>query len=76
MTSTVAIGGLGAIGLKLARALDEGVEGLRLIAASARWISSPNSTFRRAVRQGNRCSSWNTIPRSGPGAVTACSTPF
>ena len=36
MTKTVAIGGLGAIGLKLARALDEGVEGLKLIAVSAR----------------------------------------
>ncbi|MSO90657.1 MAG: aspartate dehydrogenase [Acetobacteraceae bacterium] len=32
---TVAIGGLGAIGLKLARALDAGVEGLRLIAVAA-----------------------------------------
>jgi aspartate dehydrogenase len=36
MTQTVAIGGLGAIGLKLARALDRGVEGLRLVAVSAR----------------------------------------
>lgn len=33
---TVAIGGLGAIGLKLARALDAGVDGLRLIAVAAR----------------------------------------
>jgi len=33
---TVAIGGLGAIGLKLARALDAGVEGLRLIAVAVR----------------------------------------
>lgn len=33
---TVAIGGLGAIGLRLARALDAGVEGLRLVAVSAR----------------------------------------
>jgi aspartate dehydrogenase len=33
---TVAIGGLGAIGLKLARALDAGLEGLRLIAVAAR----------------------------------------
>lgn len=32
---TVAIGGLGAIGLPLARALDAGVEGLRLVAVSA-----------------------------------------
>jgi aspartate dehydrogenase len=32
---TVAIGGLGAIGLSLARALDRGVEGLRLVAVSA-----------------------------------------
>jgi aspartate dehydrogenase len=35
MTLTVAIGGLGAIGLSLARALDRGVDGLRLIAVSA-----------------------------------------
>ena len=36
MTLTVAIGGLGAIGLPVARALDRGVDGLRLIAVSAR----------------------------------------
>ena len=36
MTLTVAIGGLGAIGLSLARALDEGVPGLRLVAVSGR----------------------------------------
>jgi aspartate dehydrogenase len=36
MTKTVAIGGLGAIGLPLARALDAGVEGLTLIAVGAR----------------------------------------
>src|SRR4051794_36901360 len=36
MTKTVAIGGLGAIGLKLARALDAGVDGLRLVAVAAR----------------------------------------
>ncbi len=36
MTLTVAIGGLGAIGLDLARALDRGVAGLRLVAVSAR----------------------------------------
>ncbi len=36
MTKTVAIGGLGAIGLKLARALDAGVEGLELTAVAAR----------------------------------------
>jgi aspartate dehydrogenase len=33
---TVGIGGLGAIGLHLARALDQGVEGLRLVAVAAR----------------------------------------
>jgi aspartate dehydrogenase len=33
---TVAIGGLGSIGLLLARALDKGVDGLRLIAVAAR----------------------------------------
>jgi len=36
MVTTVAIAGLGAIGLPLARALDNGVEGLRLVAVSAR----------------------------------------
>ncbi len=36
MIRTVAIGGVGAIGLKLARALDAGVDGLRLIAVAAR----------------------------------------
>jgi aspartate dehydrogenase len=36
MTKTVAIGGLGAIGLKLARALDAGVDGLQLVAVAAR----------------------------------------
>lgn len=35
MTLTVAIGGLGAIGLELARALDRGIPGLRLVAVSA-----------------------------------------
>ena len=36
MNKTVAIGGLGAIGLPLARALDEGIQGLTLIAVAAR----------------------------------------
>src|ERR1700722_541329 len=36
MNKTVAIAGLGAIGLPLARALDAGVDGLRLIAVSTR----------------------------------------
>jgi aspartate dehydrogenase len=36
MSKTVAIAGLGAIGLRLARALDAGVDGLRLIAVSCR----------------------------------------
>ena len=36
MTLTVAIGGLGAIGLALARALDRKIDGLELIAVSAR----------------------------------------
>lgn len=36
MSKTVAIAGLGAIGLPLARALDAGVEGLQLVAAAAR----------------------------------------
>ncbi len=33
---TVAIAGMGAIGLDVARALDRGVEGLRLVAVAAR----------------------------------------
>ncbi|MDE2007025.1 MAG: aspartate dehydrogenase [Rhodospirillales bacterium] len=36
MTRTVAIAGLGAIGLPVARALDRGIEGLRLVAVAAR----------------------------------------
>ncbi|MBU6499443.1 MAG: aspartate dehydrogenase [Rhodospirillales bacterium] len=36
MTRSVAIGGLGAIGFDLARALDRGVEGLRLVAVASR----------------------------------------
>ena len=36
MNKTVAIGGLGAIGLPLARALDHGVDGLTLVAVAAR----------------------------------------
>lgn len=36
MIQTVAIGGLGAVGLPLARALDAGVDGLRLTAVAAR----------------------------------------
>ena len=36
MTRTVAIGGLGAIGFAVAEALDRGIEGLRLVAVSAR----------------------------------------
>jgi aspartate dehydrogenase len=36
MTLSVAIGGLGAIGLDVARALDRGVPGLRLVAVAAR----------------------------------------
>jgi aspartate dehydrogenase len=36
VTLTVSVGGLGAIGLPLARALDDGVDGLRLVAVAAR----------------------------------------
>ena len=36
MTLTVAIGGLGAIGLSLAKSLDQGIDGLRLVAVSAK----------------------------------------
>jgi aspartate dehydrogenase len=44
MTKTVAIAGLGAIGLELARALDHGVDGLTLVAVSA------HDTARAAAR--------------------------
>ena len=46
MTKTVAIGGLGAIGLKLARALDAGVDGLQLIAVAARDQVKAEATLR------------------------------
>jgi aspartate dehydrogenase len=36
MTKTVALAGLGAIGLPLARALDQGIDGLRLVAVATR----------------------------------------
>jgi aspartate dehydrogenase len=50
---TVAIGGLGAIGAHLARALDAGVEGLRLVAVAARDQEKARRTiagFRSAPR--------------------------
>ncbi|HUB13365.1 MAG TPA: aspartate dehydrogenase [Acetobacteraceae bacterium] len=53
MTTTVAIGGLGAIGLPLARALDGGVEGLTLIAVAARDHAKARANlvrFRRPPR--------------------------
>ncbi len=46
MMKTVAIGGLGAIGLKLARALDAGVDGLRLIAVAARDHAKAEANLR------------------------------
>jgi aspartate dehydrogenase len=46
MTQTVAIGGLGAIGLKLARALDAGVDGLRLVAVAARDQAKAQTSLR------------------------------
>jgi aspartate dehydrogenase len=46
MTRTVAIGGLGAIGLRLARALDAGVDGLRLIAVAARDHARAEASLR------------------------------
>jgi aspartate dehydrogenase len=47
MIKTVAIGGLGAIGLKLARALDAGVDGLRLIAVAARDQEKAQANLQR-----------------------------
>jgi aspartate dehydrogenase len=46
MMQTVAIGGLGAIGLKLAQALDRGVEGLCLVAVSARDQAKAEANLR------------------------------
>src|ERR1700742_3168919 len=46
MTKTVAIGGLGAIGLKLARSLDAGVDGLRLVAVAARDAAKAEANLR------------------------------
>jgi aspartate dehydrogenase len=46
MTKTVAIGGLGAIGLKLARALDAGVDGLQLIAVAVRDQAKAEASLR------------------------------
>jgi aspartate dehydrogenase len=47
MTKTVAIGGLGAIGLPLARALDAGIEGLTLVAVAARDHSKAEASLAR-----------------------------
>jgi aspartate dehydrogenase len=46
MSMTVAIGGLGAIGLQLARALDAGVEGLQLVAVAARDHAKAEANLR------------------------------
>jgi aspartate dehydrogenase len=46
LTKTVAICGLGAIGLKLARALDDGVDGLQLVAVSARDHAKAEANLR------------------------------
>ena len=59
MTKTVAIAGLGAIGLPLARALDAGVPGLRLIAVAAR----DHATAR------DRVAAFNTPPAIVPLAA-------
>ncbi|MGH7153180.1 MAG: aspartate dehydrogenase [Acetobacteraceae bacterium] len=53
MIRTVAIGGLGAIGLPLAHALDSGVDGLRLIAVAAR----------DQARARDRVAGFRTVPR-------------
>jgi aspartate dehydrogenase len=47
MTRTVAIAGLGAIGLPLARALDQGVEGLALISVAVRDRAKAEAALRR-----------------------------
>ena len=45
MTRTVAIAGLGAIGLPLARALDQGVDGLSLVAVAVRNRAKAEAAF-------------------------------
>lgn len=47
MTRTVAIAGLGAIGLPLARALDQGVEGLALVSVAVRDRAKAAAALRR-----------------------------
>ncbi len=47
MMRTVAIAGLGAIGLPLARALDDGVEGLALVSAAVRDRAKAEAALRR-----------------------------
>ena len=60
MTKTVAIGGLGAIGLKLARALDAGVDGLQLIAVAARDQAKAEANL-RGFRAPPRSSRWTAL---------------
>lgn len=50
MTLSVAIAGLGAIGLPLARALDDGVEGLELVAVAARDHAKAKANLARFRR--------------------------
>ena len=74
MTKTVAIGGLGAIGLKLARALDAGVDGLRLIAVAARDQAKAQANLRgfRApprARRAGRLAEADIVVEAAPAAV-------
>ena len=62
---TVAIGGLGAIGAHLARALDAGVEGLSLVAVAARDRAKAERTvvgLPRAAGGGFACANWPSGP--------------
>ena len=71
MMKTVAIGGLGAIGLKLARALDAGVDGLRLIAVAARDQAKAEANlrgFRDAAAPGRAGRTGGGRHRGGGGA--------
>jgi aspartate dehydrogenase len=74
MVRSVAIGGLGAIGLKLAQALDLGVEGLRLVAVSARDQGKAEANLRSfrvppSVVSLDRLAEADIVVEAAPAAV-------
>ena len=58
---TVGIAGLGAIGLHLARALDAGVEGLKLIAVAARDHAKARDNLADADGWRKKCAQYRAI---------------